>query len=66
VVGFYWPQVSSEVSKENKVLLQGQEEVEKYFVVYPTIEPHFVAAKQKADFIGRFVEEMIDVLVFPE
>jgi hypothetical protein len=35
-------------------------------VLMPAMENYFVAAKQGAEFIGRLLEEMIDILVSPE
>jgi len=35
-------------------------------VLIPAIESYFVAAKKRAEFIGRLVDEIIDILVFPE
>jgi hypothetical protein len=66
VVGFYSPFYSSEIKKEQKRLKAGMEEVDRYMVIFPAIESYFVAAKEKAEFIGRILDEMISILIFPE
>lgn len=35
-------------------------------VVIPSVEVYFLAAKQKSEFVQRFIEEMIDILAFPQ
>jgi lipid A disaccharide synthetase len=37
------------------------EDVDRYMVIFPAIERYFVAAKKKAEFIGRVLEEMITI-----
>jgi hypothetical protein len=66
VVGFYSPFYSSEIKKEQKRLKAGMEEVDRYMVLFPAIESYFIAAKEKAEFIGRVLEEMISILLFPK
>jgi hypothetical protein len=66
VVGFYSPLYSSEIKKEQKRLKQGMEEVDRYMVLFPSIESYFIAAKERAEFIGRVIEEMISILLFPK
>jgi hypothetical protein len=34
-------------------------------VLYPAVESFFIAAKEKSEFIGRLLAEVIDILVFP-
>jgi hypothetical protein len=41
------------------------EEVDRYMVVIPAMQSYFVAAKEKAEFIGKFLDEMIAVLLTP-
>jgi hypothetical protein len=66
VVGFYSPLYSSEIKKEQKRLKAGMEEVDRYMVLFPAIESYFIAAKERAEFIGRVLEEMISILLFPK
>jgi hypothetical protein len=35
-------------------------------VLIPATQGYFIAAKQKAEFIGKWLEQMIDILTFPE
>jgi hypothetical protein len=34
-------------------------------VLFPAVEGFFVAAKEKSEFIGRVLAEMVDILLFP-
>jgi hypothetical protein len=42
------------------------ENVDRYMVLIPAMQGYFVAAKQRAEFIGRVLDEMIAVLLSPE
>jgi hypothetical protein len=66
VVGFYSPFYSSDIKKEQKRLKAGMEEVDRYMVIFPAIESYFIAAKERAEFIGRVLEDMISILRFPK
>jgi hypothetical protein len=35
-------------------------------VLFPSIESYFIAAKERAEFIGRVLEDMISILLFPK
>jgi len=34
-------------------------------VIFPLIETYFIAAEKKAEFIGKFIDEIIIILKYP-
>ena len=58
VVGFYAPYYSFEKAKENIKPFEGMHPVDKYMVIFPTLEHYFLAAVPESGFLEALLTQI--------
>jgi hypothetical protein len=65
VVGFYVPYYSFEKAKENIRPFEGMHPVDKYRLIFPSLEDYFMAAVPESGFLGALLTQISKLLTDP-